>query len=182
MKHFEGLRKWGKKLEIKFFDKWLIPLDHVTFVFNNSQVLYIFHIDDNKDSRLWVLKLFHKGPQNLPGIKYTTPYHPACNGPCERFNGVLKEMLKRMCDEKPSDGDRYVNPSLFAYRETPKESTGFSPFELLHGSNVRGPLAILKELWTRWSWESQRQRQLMRTHQVQQTCSVKLTYIEEWRY
>ena len=32
MKHFEGLRKWGKKIEIKIFDKWLIPLDRVTFV------------------------------------------------------------------------------------------------------------------------------------------------------
>ena len=78
----------------------------------------------------------------------TSPYHPACNGLCERFNGVLKQMLKRMCDEKPRDWDRYVNPLLFAYRETPQESTGFSPFELLYGRNVRGPLAILKELWT----------------------------------
>ena len=78
----------------------------------------------------------------------TTPYHPACNGLCERFNGTLKRMLKRMCDEKPSDWDRYVNPLLFAYRETPQESTGFAPFELLYGRNVRGPLAILKELWT----------------------------------
>ena len=78
----------------------------------------------------------------------TSPYHPACNGLCERFNGVLKQMLKRMCDEKPRDWGRYVNPLLFAYRETPQESTEFSPFELLYGRNVRGPLAILKELWT----------------------------------
>ena len=42
----------------------------------------------------------------------------------------------------------YVNPLLFAYRETPQSSMGFSPFELLYGRTVRGPLAILKELWT----------------------------------
>ena len=31
----------------------------------------------------------------------------------------------------------------------PLESTGFSPFELLHGRAVRGPMFILKELWTK---------------------------------
>ena len=38
---------------------------------------------------------------------------------------------------------------LFAYREVAQESTGFSPFELLYGRAVRGPLFILKELWTK---------------------------------
>ena len=38
---------------------------------------------------------------------------------------------------------------LFAYREVPQESLGFSPFELLHGRTVRGPMAILRELWTK---------------------------------
>ena len=36
----------------------------------------------------------------------------------------------------------------FAYREAPQEATGFSPFELLYGRAVRGPVQILKELWT----------------------------------
>lgn len=78
----------------------------------------------------------------------TTPYHPACNGLCERFNGTLKRMLMRLCEEKPKDWDRYIAPVLFAYREAPQESLGFSPFELLYGRTVRGPMAILKELWT----------------------------------
>ena len=30
MKHFEVVRQWCKKIEISFFDKWLISLDHVT--------------------------------------------------------------------------------------------------------------------------------------------------------
>ena len=78
----------------------------------------------------------------------TTPYHPACNGLVERFNGTLKSMLRKMCEEQPKDWDRYLNPLLFAYREAVQESTGFSPFELLFGRVVRGPLAILRELWT----------------------------------
>ena len=37
---------------------------------------------------------------------------------------------------------------LFAYREVPQETTGFSPFELLYGRCVRGPLDVLREDWT----------------------------------
>ena len=36
---------------------------------------------------------------------------------------------------------------LFAYREVPQAATGFSPFELVFGREVRGPLDILKEGW-----------------------------------
>ena len=30
----------------------------------------------------------------------TTPYHPICNGLVERFNGTLKKMLRRLCNEQ----------------------------------------------------------------------------------
>ena len=79
----------------------------------------------------------------------TTPYHPMCNGLCERFNGTLKSMLRKMCSERPVDWDRYLPALLFAYREVPTESLGFSPFELLYGRTVRGPMRILRELWTK---------------------------------
>ena len=79
----------------------------------------------------------------------TTPYHPMCNGLTEKFNGTMKLMLKRLCSEQPRQWHRFINPLLFAYREVPQESTGFSPFELLYGRAVRGPMTILKELWTK---------------------------------
>ena len=81
--------------------------------------------------------------------KTTTPYHPMCSGLVERWNATLKQMLKRMCSERPKDWDRYINAVLFAYRETPNESLGFSPFEMLYGRSVRGPLTILRELMTK---------------------------------
>ena len=77
----------------------------------------------------------------------TTPYHPMANGLNERFNGVLKSMLRKMCHEQPKEWDRFLNPLLFAYRECPQESTGFSPFELIYGRCVRGPLALLYDVW-----------------------------------
>ena len=79
----------------------------------------------------------------------TTPYHPMCNGMTEKFKGTMKSMLKRLCSEQPRQWHRYINPLLFAYREVPQESTGFSPFELFYGRAVRGPMHILKELWTK---------------------------------
>ena len=78
----------------------------------------------------------------------TTPYHPICNGFIERFHMTLKQMLLRMCAVCPKDWDKYLPALLFAIMEVPQESLGFSPFELLYGRNVIGPMAILRELWS----------------------------------
>lgn len=106
----------------------------------------------------------------------TTPYHPACNGLVERFNGSLKAMLRKMCEERPKGWDRYLPSVLFAYCEVPQESTGFSPFELMHGRCVRGPMSILKELWVQervtpevkstYQYVLDLQERLEKTHQL----------------
>ena len=57
-------------------------------------------------------------------------------------------MLKSLASDRPKDWDRYINAALFAYREAPQKSLGFSPFELLYARPVRGPMTILRELWT----------------------------------
>lgn len=84
---------------------------------------------------------------DLLAIKHlsTTPYHPICNGVVERFNGTLKQMLRKLSHEPPRSWDRYLAPLLFAYREVPQSSLGFSPFELIYGRHVRDPLTVLKE-------------------------------------
>ena len=78
----------------------------------------------------------------------TSLYHPACNGFVEKFNGTMKRMLRRLCHEQPRKWHRFINTLLFAYREARQEATGFSPFEPLYGRTVRGPVQILKELWS----------------------------------
>ena len=84
----------------------------------------------------------------IRGIK-TTPYHPQMDGMVERFNGTLKSMLRRCTctSHNPKNWETFLPYLLFAYREVPQESTGLSPFELLYGRSVRGPLDILKECW-----------------------------------
>ena len=76
------------------------------------------------------------------------PYRPYSKGPVERFHAMLKRVLLTMCAERPNDWDEYLQGLLFAVREIPQESLGFSPFELLYGRNVRGPMQILRELWS----------------------------------
>ena len=53
-----------------------------------------------------------------------TPYHPICNGLIERFHMTLKQMLRRMCAERPKDWDKFLPALLFAIREVPQESLG----------------------------------------------------------
>ena len=52
-------------------------------------------------------------------------------------------MIRSYCFEK--DWDEGIHLLLFAVRESVQESYGFSPFELVFGHSVRGPLKLLKE-------------------------------------
>ena len=77
----------------------------------------------------------------------TSPYHPQTDGLVERFNQTLKSMLRKCAREEGKDWDKMIPFLLFAYREVPQESTGFSPFELVYGRDVRGPLDVVREAW-----------------------------------
>ena len=79
----------------------------------------------------------------------TSPYHPACNGLVEQFNGALKQMLHRLCHEQLRQWHHFISPLLFVFREAQQEVTEFSSFELLFRRTVRGPVQILKELWSK---------------------------------
>ena len=54
-------------------------------------------------------------------------------------------MLKAYCFDHEKDWDKGIDFLLFAVREVPNESLGFSPFELVFGHEVRGPLKLFKE-------------------------------------
>ena len=85
----------------------------------------------------------------LMGItqRFSTPLHPQSNGMVERFNGTLKTLLIKASLEQPKDWEDHVQGILFAYREGKHESTGFSPFELMFGRKVRGPINILRNIF-----------------------------------
>ena len=60
----------------------------------------------------------------------------------------MKEMLRKTIEGEGREWDQLLLYILFAYREVPHESTGFSPFELLYGREIRGPLDVLKDEWS----------------------------------
>ncbi|GFO27726.1 Pol polyprotein [Plakobranchus ocellatus] len=69
----------------------------------------------------------------------STPYYPQSNGMVERLNGSLQMMLNKLVEEKPDD----CQAVLFACREVPNTSTGYAPFKLIFGREVRGPIDVL---------------------------------------
>ena len=88
------------------------------------------------------MQLFHK-QLGISAIK-TSLYHPQTE---ERFNQTLKKMFQKFVDDTGQDWDRWMPFLLFAYREVPQASTGFSPFELRYDWDVQGPLDLLKKSW-----------------------------------
>ena len=77
----------------------------------------------------------------------SSPYHPESLGALERFHQTLKTMLKTYSHQNLKDWDEGIPLLLFVVRDSVQESLDFSPFELVFGHTVRGPLVMLKEKW-----------------------------------
>ena len=66
----------------------------------------------------------------------------------KKFHVMLMQMLHTKCAERPTNWDKYIPALSFAVREILQESLWFSPFELLYVRKERGPMQILRELWS----------------------------------
>jgi len=73
----------------------------------------------------------------LTGTKQrvTSAYHPQANGLIERFNRTLKGKLRKLYATRAEcwPGHEILEAVLFAYRCDKHQSTGYSPFFMLHG-------------------------------------------------
>jgi transposase InsO family protein len=67
----------------------------------------------------------------------TTAYHPQCDGQVERLNSVLKTQITIFCDQRQFDWDEWLPLVLLAYRRTKHSVTGYSPYFMLHGRELR---------------------------------------------
>ena len=65
---------------------------------------------------------------------HTTPYHPMGDGPMERMNRSLLNLLRAYTDNR-HDWEEHLQLLLFFYRTTRHSVTGLSPYEVLFGSN-----------------------------------------------
>lgn len=69
----------------------------------------------------------------------TTAYHPQCDGMVERLNRTLKTMLRKHVAKFHGQWDRFLPGVLWAYRNTPHESTKEKPSFLLFGIDLKSP-------------------------------------------
>lgn len=60
-------------------------------------------------------------------------YHPQTNSLVERMNQTLKRLLHKYVGSCPTQWDTYLDPLLFALRETPQTSTRLLPFMVVYG-------------------------------------------------
>lgn len=93
-------------------------------------------------------RFFRKKMSEL-GVHHVTssPYHPESQGQVERFHQTLKSVIKKFCIETGNEWDKEVPFALFAIRSVPNETLGFSPFDLVFGHSVHGPLEVVREHW-----------------------------------
>ena len=63
----------------------------------------------------------------------TTAYHASCNGAIERFHSTMHSLIAKWVNDKHRDWDQHLPAVAFAYRTTEQESTGLTPYFMLHG-------------------------------------------------
>ena len=72
----------------------------------------------------------------------TNPYHPQTNGQCEWFNSTLLNMIGTLTPEQKKDWKTYVPAMVHAYNCMWNAATGYSPYYLLFGRELRLPIDV----------------------------------------
>ena len=73
----------------------------------------------------------------------TTAYHPQCDGLLERLNRTLIYLIALNAPDAKENWDLQLGLTLMAYRSSVQSSTGFTPFSLVFGREMRVPLDIM---------------------------------------
>ncbi|KAG1106818.1 hypothetical protein G6F42_016601 [Rhizopus arrhizus] len=81
--------------------------------------------------------------------KLTSAFHPRTNSKVERYNGVIKQMLRKYVNGAIHRWDDFVNAALWASRIRVHSTTGFSPYYLVYGREPRLPGDVLRPYITK---------------------------------
>ena len=80
-----------------------------------------------------------------PAKTTTTPYHAEGDGQVERLNKSLVKILCKLISDHRRDWADFLPKAVLAYNTIVHESTGFTPYHLMFGSEAILPLdAILR--------------------------------------
>jgi transposase InsO family protein len=76
----------------------------------------------------------------------TTAYRPQSDGRVERMNRTVKECVTRLLRVYAEDWDELLPFVTMAINSTVAESTGFTPFFLVHGTEMQMPIDLVTPL------------------------------------
>ncbi|KAL1308631.1 hypothetical protein AAHE18_17G120800 [Arachis hypogaea] len=120
---------------IDYFTKWVeaIPLVEA------GQTEIIDFIEENIIHRFEI-------PQTLTSrninIVTSTPYYAQANGQVEAANKILIGLIKKHIGNRPRTWHETLSQVLWAYQNSPRGSTGTSPYKLVYGHDAVLPLKI----------------------------------------
>ncbi|XP_015964519.1 uncharacterized protein LOC107488306 [Arachis duranensis] len=72
----------------------------------------------------------------------SNPYYTQVNGQVEAANKILIGLIKKHIRSKPRTWHETLSQVLWAYRNSPRGSTGTSPYKLVYGHDAVLPLEI----------------------------------------
>ena len=113
--------------------------------FFSEQILYRYGApskvitDNGPETKEAFKKLLER--HGIPHISIT-PYNHHANGVVERGHFVLREALIKTCQGKISEWPDHLQSAVFADRVTVSRVTGYSPYQLLHGTEPTLPLDL----------------------------------------
>ncbi|KAK2986185.1 hypothetical protein RJ640_006220 [Escallonia rubra] len=74
-------------------------------------------------------------------INYT-PYYAQANGQAEATNKSIKHIMERAIEDSPNEWLRLLSKGLWAFRTSPRSSTGITPYALTYGHDPILPMEI----------------------------------------
>ena len=70
----------------------------------------------------------------------SSPYHPQANGQVESTNKVIEVILTKTIQSSHTEWTDRLPEALWSYRTTWRNTTGYTPYELVYGKQVLLPI------------------------------------------
>ncbi|XP_027343131.1 uncharacterized protein LOC113855699 [Abrus precatorius] len=137
---------------VDYFSKWAeaVPLKEVTqsdvVNFIDEYIIHRFGIPETLTTDQGTVFVGRKVTQYAESLNIkmitSTLYYAQANGQVEAVNKILIKLIKKHIGSKPRNWHETLNQVLWAYRNSPKEATGTTPFRLVYGHKVVLPVEV----------------------------------------
>ena len=137
---------------VDYFTKWVeaVPFKEIdqqdVINFIEEQIIYRFGIPETLTTDQGSVFIGKKVLQYANEMKIkmlrSTPYYAQANGQVEAMNKIIVSLIKKHVGKKPKSWHETLSQILWAYRNSPRESTGVSPYRLTYSHDSVLPVEI----------------------------------------